>query len=198
MRILGCGWAKTGTSSLGEALKLLGFDHRSQDLSLVRHLPNTRPILEKAKAQSFEDWPWLLLFREFDEAFPECRFILTVRDSKRWLASYRKHIDDLGRAPPAMNAIREKLYGLKFPNPSDLDLIERYQRHNREVCEHFAERPDKLLVVDWEAGDGWNEVCSFLQRPIPSVPFPKANTASSRKPPAFTTKLRRIISGAFR
>jgi hypothetical protein len=36
--------------------------------------------------------------------------------------------------------------------------------------------PDRLL--EWDIKDGWGPLCSFLDKPIPSVPFPHANAAS--------------------
>lgn len=194
VKVLGCGWAKTGTTTLGEALRLLGFQHQSQDLVLADHLPDTKAIVNAAVAESFEDWPWLLLYREFDQAFPDCRFILTVREPTQWLRSYRKHIGSQGVATPAMNALRSKLYGLPFPEVSDAQLIDRYERHNREVRAYFADRPAKLLEVDWSQGAGWAELGSFLDRPIPDVPFPHANKAEDRARPSLLKRASRRLS----
>jgi hypothetical protein len=71
--------------------------------------------------------------------------------------------------------IRRILYGLPFPDVTPEDLIERYTRHNQEVMDYFQDRPQSLLVVDWENGDGWQELCGFLGREIPREPFPHAN-----------------------
>lgn len=71
-KVFGIGWAKTGTTTLGVCLKRLGFRHQGQDLSLVHDLQrgDLSRILDIAtRHQVFEDWPWLLLFRELD-AFP--------------------------------------------------------------------------------------------------------------------------------
>jgi hypothetical protein len=51
------------------------------------------------------------------------------------------------------------------------DSIRAYRQHNAKVIKHFAGSPS-LLVVDWEAGDGWQQLCEFLGKPIPDVPFP--------------------------
>ena len=55
--------------------------------------------------------------------------------------------------------------------------LERFRRHEREVREYFADRPDDLLVVDWEQGDGWSELTRFLKKPTPNARFPWANAA---------------------
>ncbi len=38
MKIFGIGWAKTGTTTLGRCLELLGYRHVGQRLDLVPHL----------------------------------------------------------------------------------------------------------------------------------------------------------------
>ncbi len=177
-RVFGVGWAKTGTTTLAACLRALGFDHQSQDLSLVRHLRSgdLSPIRRLAAAkQSFDDWPWIALFEELDEWFPGSKFVLTVRDETGWLRSYRNMGGDLRAAPEALNAARRTLYGLPFPHVSDEQLLERYREHNEAVTARFAGRPDALLVVDWSKGHGWPELCGFLGRPAPAGPFPHAN-----------------------
>ena len=37
-KVFGVGWAKTGTTTLGECFKILGFDHQSQNLELVKDI----------------------------------------------------------------------------------------------------------------------------------------------------------------
>lgn len=69
-KIFGIGWAKTGTTTLGECLRLLEYRHTSHRFDLVRHLPsrNLEPIFDVVdEFDSFEDWPWILLYRELDE-----------------------------------------------------------------------------------------------------------------------------------
>lgn len=145
-KVFGVGWAKTCTTTLGRCLQILGYDHQSQNLSLVDGMirgESTKVMRIAAAKESFEDWPWLILFREMDAAFPGSRFILTTRDPVRWLASYQ--------------------------------LRSRFSRHNAEVCAYFQDRPGSLLVVDWEQGHGWRELCGFLDLPVPTEDFPHLN-----------------------
>lgn len=124
---------------------------------------------------TFEDWPWILLYRELDEAFPGSRFVLTTRDSSKWIKSYKNMLCNEGVASEPLNKIRSTLYGLPFPNVSADMLIKRYEEHNKEVLDYFAERPTDLCVVDWEKGDDWNKLCSFLRMSVPDKPFPHSN-----------------------
>lgn len=85
-KVFGVGWAKTGTTTLASCLTSLGFCHCSQRLELFEHLfvDNVNPGLEVAeKFDSFNDWPWILLYALLDSAFPNSAFILTNRKMLR-------------------------------------------------------------------------------------------------------------------
>lgn len=177
-KVFGIGWAKTGTTTLGRCFEILGYDHQSQNLSLVRRIihGDFSPIFKIAESKnSFEDWPWILLYKELDAAFPQSRFVLTVRNPERWLISYRAMLSSQGIESNEMNEIRSYIYGLPFTRISDQNLIDRFNRHNREVIDFFKNRPHDLLIVDWETGDGWLQICEFLGYPIPDEPFPHLN-----------------------
>lgn len=181
-RIFGIGLHKTATSSLHMALKLMGFDSGHWETGSwakaiwMEMKAGRSATLEKSYALS--DLPIPLLYRELDKAYPGSRFILTVRDESAWLESVRNHFSD--RNPfrwewdvhPFPNRIHKELYGRKT---FDADVfLERYRRHNAEVVEYFKHRPKDLLVMQMDKGAGWLQICSFLGKPIPSAPYPKA------------------------
>lgn len=177
-KIFGIGWARTGTTTLGTCFQILGYNHQSQDLSLVEDLASgnlARIMALAATKETFEDWPWIILYQQLDQAFPGSRFILTQRQPEKWLRSYQNMRATQPDASAELDATRRILYGLPFPNVTEGQLLERYERHNAEVQRYFHDRPGDLLVIDWEAGGGWHELCQFLGKPTPSVPFPHAN-----------------------
>lgn len=181
-KVFGIGWAKTGTTTLGQCFRTLGYDHQSQNLALIERM--MRGSLERAmqiarEKQSFEDWPWPLLYRELDAAFPGSRFVLTTRDVGRWLASYRAMLTAEGAPTPQMASIREFIFGFDVSTASDGELKSRFCGHNAEVRDYFRHRPSDLLVVDWERGDGWRELCAFLEVAVPDEPFPHLNRRGS-------------------
>ncbi|MER2491828.1 sulfotransferase family protein [Catenovulum sediminis] len=185
LKVFGIGWAKTGTTTLGSCLEQLGYDHQSQDLELVKHLQtgDLTPVFQTvARYESFEDWPWIVIYKELDKQFPNSKFILTERAPEKWVASYTNMLEKLGEASEEMNQIRSTLYNLPFPDVNKEMLLARYQQHNQEVKAYFADRPDDLLVVNWEQGDGWPELCQFLQKKIPDQAFPHANKGRYQKP----------------
>jgi hypothetical protein len=60
------GWVKTGTTTLGQALRILGFDHGGPhlDLWVAKQYASGdfRPLIaEASRYDSLEDWPWLLM-----------------------------------------------------------------------------------------------------------------------------------------
>lgn len=197
-KIFGVGWAKTGTKTLGLCLKTLGFNHQSTRLDLVQELAegDLTKILKLAKRKdSFEDWPWALLYKELNEAFPGSKFILTYRNPESWLKSYLNMLANEGKSNHRINRLRSFIYQLPFPNVSGEDLKLRYLRHNKDIIAYFSNNPDSLLLVNWEDGDGWRELCGFLGLPVPNKPFPHSNRGiySKYSIKFYFKKIRRIF-----
>jgi hypothetical protein len=91
------GWHKTGTSTLGDALLILGYKVTGARLDLAHSLldGDIRPALKVAEQfEALQDVPWAALFKELDMQFPNSKFILTVRDDEEWLNSAKKHFKD--------------------------------------------------------------------------------------------------------
>ena len=178
-KVVGIGLPKTGTTSLGYCFRRLGFKHRTYDMELALQVKRNQldAVLAEARSyEAFEDWPWFSIYRELDQTFPNSKFILTLRkDTETYVKSLKGHHEREG--------IRKKdfikphwwdeVFGVE-PAQWDYDKsAQRYERHNRDVLENFAERADKdLLVVCWEKGDGWAQLCKFLNKPLPAEPFP--------------------------
>ncbi len=183
-RIFGIGMHKTGTTSLHNAFQILGlksghWENAHWAKAIWREMNHTgkSPTLEMFYALS--DLPITLLFRKLDAAYPGSKFILTVRDEWRWLASCAKHWGPGNKFrqqwdnDPFSHIVHEKLYGRTDFDPTT--FIRRYRRHNSEVLEYFKDRPSDLLTMDMDGGCGWRELCGFLQAPIPSVAYPISN-----------------------
>ena len=157
---------------------MLGYDVHGQALWLMPSVMagEQGTALELARRhEAFHDWPWILLFRELDAAFPGSRFVLTVRDPRRWVASYRAMLAAQGPPPPDLSAIRRFLFGIDIEAADDAALMARVRLHDEAVRAHFRDRPGDLLVVDWELGHGWTELCGFLGADAPDRPFPRLN-----------------------
>jgi hypothetical protein len=177
-KVFGIGFHKTGTTSLGQALSLLGYrvcgDVATADpLIGARAVEFARELTERFDA--FQDNPWPMLYRELAAWYPDGKFVLTVRETESWLASMVTFFGD--RDSP----MRAWIYGVGMPRGNEAVYRERYERHNREVRAFFADRPDQLLVLDFAAGDGWEQLCGFLGEPIPDRPFPRVKPSRPRR-----------------
>lgn len=198
VRCVGVGWAKTGTTTLGECFKILGFEHLTgPNFDLVDQLANGKVESVLARLDGFdttEDWPWPLLVPELAETFPEAKFVLTTRDPESWLRSWQGMVD---RESPGterrQRRIREFIYEVDFPNPDPEAMLARVDRHNASVREVFKGQPDRLLEIDWSEADGWTELCAFLDVGIPDAPFPHANSALSSSRHGFGHRVRRRV-----
>ncbi len=136
---------------------------------------NYEPLLKLAENyQSFEDRPWNMweMYRHLDARFPDSLFILTVRDAKSWWGSTDRWISV--SKPYAADRYKQHLQ-VADANPEA--MIASYLRYNEEVSEYFK-GTGKLLKFDVAAGDGWETLCKFLDKPVPRSDFPHINRQS--------------------
>ncbi len=187
-KVFGIGFQKTGTSSLDEAFRILGYradkgvfinaPAKRSSLFIEPPLTNARvlervlPILQEREA--FSDNPWPLLYRELDQLFPGSKFVLTVRDRQRWIASLLRHYGD------RESDVLEWLYGCRTVTGNEDRCLAVYEAHNAAVRRHFASRLGMLLEIDIEQAPDWTALCSFLGKPVPTALFPHANAADER------------------
>lgn len=164
-KVFGLGLSRTGTTSLTVALLELGYD--------ARHYPKPINLLGEAKKHdALTDIPVILAYREFDQLYPDAKFILTVRDLEFWLDSCRRHWGSKKHRKDNAVAllVRRAVFGTEF---FDRKLfIQAYQIHYNQVVNYFKDRPDKLLIMDICAGDGYEVLCPFLDLKVPDKAFP--------------------------
>ena len=178
MKIFGIGLNKTGTTTLDHCAQLLGYKVKGCDRGLLKdfHDGDFRRFDSVISSHDvFQDWPWPLMYKYLDEAYPGSKFILTTRVTDRaWLKSLKNHSMRTG-----MEHCRLLAYGYEYPQQNESSFLSQYNSHNQEVREYFFGRKDDFLELCWEKGDGWRELCSFLGKEVPRLPFPHANKADS-------------------
>ena len=201
-KIFCIGRNKTGTTSLQKAFLDLGYrvgNQRRAEIIYDRHVRdgNFKPLLEYCKsAQVFQDVPFshYRTLRHIDEAFPNSKFILSVRaNAEEWYESMvRFNIKILGingRLPTAeelkeVRYVRKGYYyqNIKFHyNTPDDDLYNRsimmahYDRHKASVIEYFKNRPNDLLVINLSEPDSYKQMLDFLSIQSPYTAFPWEN-----------------------
>lgn len=174
MKIIGIGLNKTGTKTLGAALRFWQLNHVSfsrEAFDLWRNCDYSKLMTWVSRYDSFEDWPWPLIFKEIDSYFPGSKFILTRRkNAEVWFESLCKHAERTG---PTI--FRKYIYGFEMPHNYKREHIHFYETHLESVKDHFKDRPDALLEVCWEEGSGWAELAHFLNFPEHNIDFPHLN-----------------------
>jgi hypothetical protein len=186
-KVFGIGFHKTGTSTLESALRVLGYTVKGTfgvDDGTIGDTVVERAIEIAGQYDAVQDNPWPLVFRDLDNAYPDSKFILTLRDTDRWWVSLERHFG--GKT----TAMRTWIYGVGDPTGHEEIYKKRYEAHNVEVLEYFKDRPGDMLVVDVTAGDGWAELCPFLGIDIPDTPFPHRN---SHREHTFSTRVKRKL-----
>lgn len=192
MHVIGVGVGRTGTYSLKLAIEQLGLGpchhmeevlhHQSEQVPLWAAAVSGSPDWEAIYRgyESAVDWPTAGFYRELNEAYPSARFVLTVRDPRRWAGSFAETIHKLmsGRdeAPAEMQPwfamAAPVLERTGFSTDLDLDGLQRAFLAHTEAVRAAIPR-ERLLVC--EVKDGWEPLCEFLDVPVPDGPFPRTN-----------------------
>ncbi|HHM04769.1 MAG TPA: hypothetical protein ENJ19_03390 [Gammaproteobacteria bacterium] len=176
-KIFGIGLSKTGTTSLAGALTILGYRTRDY-IGVTRYTPRDLsciPTEELDVHDAFTDTPIPSFYRELDQAYPGSKFILTVRDAKGWLKSCKKQftVRHAEIQNEATRLLTQEMYGCT--SFDEEKFLAGYNRFVAGVKEYFKDRPQDLLILDLCGGEGWAELCGFLGKPVPDVPFPVSN-----------------------
>jgi hypothetical protein len=186
-KIFCIGFYKTGTSTLFEALNLLGYRAINGDkpgsypgaddgATLIRQIDAgdyRLPTFDLFDA--FTDNPYFRIWREIHAQYPDARYILTVRDEQQWIDSCVRFY-----ANRRIRPMRVWMFG-PHADPARSDAsrqawLDAYRQHNAAVRAHFAgAAPEKFLELDLVANPRWDELCRFLGQPVPDRPLPHAN-----------------------
>jgi len=203
LKVIGAGFGRTGTMSLKYALEQLGFGPCYHMIETREHPEHDALWLALARGQSEDwhaildgyaasvDWPAIMIWKELAAAYPQAKVILTVRDPERWYESASNTIfarmrefaealarDDAESIDPARHAhmrmVNAVVVDKTFGGNLDRDhAVQVFNAHNDEVLRTIP--PERLLV--YEAGQGWEPLCTFLGVPVPETPYPKVNSS---------------------
>lgn len=193
------GLNKTGTTSLEQSLKELGYTlgHQNTGEMLLSEYAkrNFEPIVNFChSANAFQDIPFSLpfVFVILDHYFPNAKFILTVRDNAdQWLDSmirFQAKLFGNGEVPTKetlMNAFY--LYKgrpwetsrILFNTPED-DIYHRptmlayYNNHNYNVREYFRTK-NNFLEMNMSEPGAYLRLCAFLGKEPVGTDFPWLN-----------------------
>jgi len=177
LQIVGAGMPRTGTATLCEALRILGYNaihHEPERMTLWPKIC-TVPFHVFDDVDAVTDAPAAMYWRELRRVYG-CKVILTVRDEEKWWESIKWHSYEILTGGD-IEHIRytEAMHGLLFgvPQPHEYWYRRRYREHNGLVIGGVP--ADELLIMDIEGGDRWEKLCPFLGCRVPKAEFPWKN-----------------------
>ncbi|KZT51176.1 hypothetical protein CALCODRAFT_503875 [Calocera cornea HHB12733] len=194
LTVIGAGFGRTGTSSLKEALEILGFGPCHHMSELVMKVGRCQAFIA---AYNGEPTDWRKLMRgwastvddptsdfvpELMAAYPKAKVILTVRDtSEAWWKSFQgtlAQMDSLWTGALVASIPPLFLFWSVGRNTRTFRSKtygshgpEAYEKHNARMIELVPK--EKMLVFNVK--EGWAPLCKFLGVPVPKVPFPRTN-----------------------
>ncbi len=194
LKVIGTGFGRTGTNSLKVTLQHLGLGpcHHMYEL---RDNPDlmpfwqavargARPDWDKAFPgySSSVDWPSVSYWREITAYYGDAKIIHLQRPDDAWIKSLHATIyptlRDIESVEPGhhrdlLDFCRELTWDQGFGGRmGDVDhALSIYRTHNAKIRAAFT--PDRMLI--FEASDGWQPLCRFLDVAVPDIPFPHVN-----------------------
>ncbi|MEM7662485.1 MAG: sulfotransferase family protein [Pseudomonadota bacterium] len=189
LKVIGAGFGRTATASLKIALEtLLGGRcyHMSEVLGTAGHIDLW---LEAAAGRAdwgkiFDgyvatvDYPGSFYWKEMADAYPDAKVLLSVRDPNKWFDStqetiFSKRIQEATAGTKWARMLKATIFDHLGGDLTDRDtLVSHFEAHTEKV--KSAIDPDRLLI--FEAKDGWEPLCGFLDVPVPEEPFPRVNS----------------------
>jgi hypothetical protein len=196
LSVIGAGFGRTGTRSLKAALEELGFGkcyHMVEVFKNPGHMNMWTEVIETGRSnwasifegfQAVMDWPASVYYKTLMAAFPDAKVILTVRDPELWYESIRSTFyarsKKYGRfliiIPTIYRFFKalEKVLWQGIFNSRLEDKTYAINIFNEHIEEVKRSVPgDRLLI--FEARQGWEPLCEFLDVPVPRIPYPHVN-----------------------
>ncbi|MCV6639596.1 sulfotransferase [Candidatus Albibeggiatoa sp. nov. NOAA] len=179
-KIFGIGLSRTGTTSLTQALDILGF-HTAHWIN--PHTDRELDIDDVLLFDALTDISISYMFETLYEKFPNAKFIYTTRPLDSWEKSVKTHYlrnhfsSDLKKLIPITN-YRNQTYQNTQHNiySNHTSWREAYLHFDTRVKTFFADKPqDKFLEFNIFVGDDWHQLCEFLGCDRPTIDFPWKN-----------------------
>ncbi|MTI38300.1 sulfotransferase family protein [Fulvivirga lutimaris] len=214
-KVFNIGFPKSGTTSFEYAMDILGYKvyhgnwrlkHNDYMLALWIHRDFEEIRRMSTYWEAFADAPWggTELYKELYQWYPDAKFIYTVRDAEDWYQSIIKMLtrydSNLLTALDTYHANQRYGFANFIKHTFDITnlegvkqkMIDHYNDHYSTAIEFLKANEVDILEFDSNEGNGWNKLCSFLDKPIPKKKYPYLNKHSNLNsdPPNFLNKVR--------
>jgi hypothetical protein len=177
------GFQKTGTTSLEHALQFLGYRVYGGDKNLMK-LTDTENVKMYIKEtlkhwDAVQDMPWPLFYKELYDVYPNAKYILTIRDTDKWIRSMVTYFASI-RFP-----LHKKIYGVPCVEGYEFKYKEFYEKKNDDIL-NFFEGKSNFLVMETGKNFNYQTLCGFLNlEEVPQDDFPHARNSKKRKLPHY-------------
>ncbi|KAI9243542.1 hypothetical protein BDA99DRAFT_418578, partial [Phascolomyces articulosus] len=199
LKVIGAAYSRTGTDSLRTALNMLGYTtHHMRNIIAGNGHPE---LFEEAYDHPGKDIDWDKMYEGWDaavdsptvcfvrpliEKYPDAKVILIERDADCWYASVKNTIleynsvnmDGYNEYGQAVHRMTRKVWldgaflNGEFENEPE-KVKAKYKAHNAWVKEFVPK--DRLLALNLDEGIRFEEICAFLDKPVPAEPYPRIN-----------------------
>jgi len=199
LKVFCIGLNKTGTTSLVDAWKELGYTkiYSGYDKPTLSKIMPNKFVFEDGNIinsgfnndyyilkllisgyECMKDRPFNTnnLYLWLEKNYYNSKFILTIRDEEEWWNSVNKWLSFTTESDKIKGEMRINLYKKHF-NTTEFtkdSFIDYYRDYNNKVKEYFKGNPN-FLEINICNGEGWELLCPFLNKPIPNKEFPKSN-----------------------
>lgn len=189
LRVIGCGFGRTGTDSMREALDILGFGpcHHMREVTILPEQKRLWRGFVKGEPASWDelfagyascvDFPAAAYWRELLAAYPDAKAILTWRPVDEWWESFEKTIGRMMRESTDRESVGSALVAARVFGGRPADRAHVTGVYDAHVAAVLAEVPAERLLVH-RLGDGWEPLCAHLGVPVPDTPYPRRNSAA--------------------
>jgi len=183
-KVFGIGLSRTGTSSLNAALQILGYQ------SIHWMNPATRDLIHQQDFLLFDAFTDICVSHQFEwlyYTYPNSKFIMSTRPVQSWSKSVNDHYlyQHGTNGPRALSAASNKRRFRNLGGQMEANLYahheswpEAHAAFTKRVHAFFKDKPEnRFLEMAIVAGEGWEKLCPFLERPMPKAEFPNLNSS---------------------
>ena len=177
--IFNIGMNCSGTTSLCEALNLLGFPSlhlKTNDGKLLKSIIQNN--LEKKQKlfdpyhknfNGFCDFSGEEFYEQLYYCYPNSKFIFTTRPFADWLKSRIKLEEDIYHTDHNRHLSKREIFAL------ELRFKTHYFYTTENIRSFFQNKPNQFLELKICEGEGWDPLCKFLSVDVSTYAFPYLN-----------------------
>ncbi|KAJ7334164.1 hypothetical protein DFH08DRAFT_916313 [Mycena albidolilacea] len=146
------------------------------------------------QCQAVTDLPAILFSEELIAAYPEAKVVLTNREPAKWWKSYSGSLQTLDRskrvrvagwfdpwhfgkvtkfALMAVTIVLGAAAARAEEEKSKVRFVEHYENVRKIV--------PKERLLEYQVGEGWHRLCTFLGDKVPDTEFPRVNDTETLK-----------------